>query len=328
MQETRIISRALWASLMILCLICPADGYAKDKPAPLRGMRVLLHVEPEHIDSVLSKLQKRLEEAGIENPAVEKTGDEIISIKLPGVHDIQHIRRLVEERGFVQWILVAEDVMQKAAYAPRKLQRIYDRVVSELEKNDESTDSASWTFEELDSRLHELDLVPADTILRIWERKDSTTGEVDKIPLLLRSTQDAAQVVSGDELKPEKVVAKTDAMMTPIINFEMKLEAAKRFGQITKEYNSNSENAIAATVDRTRGWRMAILIDNRVITAPVIQSEILHGKGVIIGFDSMAEAKDVAAKLKSGSLPVKPTIKRIHYVLKQTKETWDRQSDE
>jgi protein-export membrane protein SecD len=274
-------------------------------------MRVKLHVEPEYLDSVLPRLQKRLEEAGIRNPTVEKAGEESILIDLPGMRDVQRIKRLVEQRGFVQWILVAEDAMQKAAYAPTNLQRIYDGVVSELEKNDESADPGSWTFEELDSRLHELDLVPTETILRIWERKDPTTAKVEKIPLLLRSNPDMAQVVSGDELKPDKVTAKTDAMTNPIISFEMKAEAAKRFADVTREYNANAENAVSVDLNRKRGWRIAILVDNKILTAPAIQSEILHGKGVISGLSSMAEAEDLAAKLRSGSLPVKPTIRTI-----------------
>ena len=54
----------------------------------------------------------------------------------------------------------------------------------------------------------------------------------------------------------------------------------------------------------------------------------IYGKGIISGLSDEAEAKDLAAMLKSGSLPVKPTITRIHYVLKETKKTGDKQSDE
>lgn len=66
-------------------------------------------------------------------------------------------------------------------------------------------------------------------------------------------------------------------------------EGAKMFADITK-------NNI--------GKPLAILLDGQVISAPVIQSEILGGQAQITGSFSIQEANDLSRGLKYGALPV------------------------
>ncbi len=51
------------------------------------------------------------------------------------------------------------------------------------------------------------------------------------------------------------------------------------------------------------GKRMAILLDNRVVTAPVIREAITGGRAQIDGFASLKDASDVAIELRAGALP-------------------------
>ena len=52
------------------------------------------------------------------------------------------------------------------------------------------------------------------------------------------------------------------------------------------------------------GRELAIVLDNRVISAPTVQSAITGGQGVITGNFSADEAKNLAVVLNSGALPV------------------------
>ncbi len=75
---------------------------------------------------------------------------------------------------------------------------------------------------------------------------------------------------------------------SPVVSFKFDTVGGKKFGEVT------SENV---------GSRLAIVLDNEVISAPVIQTAILGGNGVITGSFSVKEANDLALLLRSGALP-------------------------
>ncbi len=73
-----------------------------------------------------------------------------------------------------------------------------------------------------------------------------------------------------------------------VVSFKFNALGGKKFGEATK-------NNI--------GERLAIVLDNEVISAPVIQSAILGGSGVISGSFTVKSANDLALLLRSGALP-------------------------
>jgi preprotein translocase subunit SecD len=70
-------------------------------------------------------------------------------------------------------------------------------------------------------------------------------------------------------------------------NFVLSQDASKRFGAFTGSHI---------------GDRLAIVLDNQVMSAPVIKSKITDN-GVIEGLSGQDEAKDLALNLRSGALP-------------------------
>jgi preprotein translocase subunit SecD len=79
----------------------------------------------------------------------------------------------------------------------------------------------------------------------------------------------------------------------PIVTFRFDSAGARRFGRVTQE-NVN--------------FPFAIVLDNKVISAPVIREPILGGTGQISGNFTVQEANDLAVLLRSGALPAKLTI--------------------
>lgn len=74
----------------------------------------------------------------------------------------------------------------------------------------------------------------------------------------------------------------------PVVTFRFDTRGAIAFGEIT-----------SANV----GQRFAIVLDNQVITAPVIQQPITGGTGQISGSFTTASANDLAVLLRAGALP-------------------------
>ena len=98
-------------------------------------------------------------------------------------------------------------------------------------------------------------------------------------------------LLTGGALKKADVTH--DNLGRPQIQFEMNQEGAKKFAEITR-------NNI--------GRKLAITLDGKVQTAPMINSEIPSGNGVITGNYTLEEAKATATLLNAGALPVKAEV--------------------
>jgi protein-export membrane protein SecD len=72
--------------------------------------------------------------------------------------------------------------------------------------------------------------------------------------------------------------------------------------------NTAGATAFADATQRFVGRQFAIVLDEQIISAPVIQSPILGGSGQIEGNFTAATANDLAILLRAGALPVELTI--------------------
>jgi preprotein translocase subunit SecD len=79
----------------------------------------------------------------------------------------------------------------------------------------------------------------------------------------------------------------------PIVTFRFNTSGGRRFAQVTQE---------------NVGRPFAIVLDNEVISAPVIREPILGGSGQISGNFTVEAANDLAILLRAGALPAPLTI--------------------
>jgi len=100
---------------------------------------------------------------------------------------------------------------------------------------------------------------------------------------------DAKAVLTGDQLVDATSTADSQTPGNWEVNFTLNSRGARVFAKVT------GENV---------GRYLAISLDGRVSSAPVIQGKIPSGSGVIQGRFSNAEASDLALLLRAGALPV------------------------
>ncbi|MGI4776230.1 MAG: protein translocase subunit SecD [Janthinobacterium lividum] len=93
-------------------------------------------------------------------------------------------------------------------------------------------------------------------------------------------------IVSGDQLTNAQ--ASFNQNSQPVVAFSFNNLGGKLFGEITK---NNS------------GKRLAIVLDNKLLSAPVINEPILGGSGIISGNFSVESANELALLLRAGALP-------------------------
>ena len=92
-------------------------------------------------------------------------------------------------------------------------------------------------------------------------------------------------IMTGNDLKSARPMM--DANGNPSVSFTLKSEPAKQFADFTGE---------------NTGERLAIVLEDKVYAAPVINARI-QGEGMITGNFTFQEAKDLALLLNSGALP-------------------------
>ncbi len=96
----------------------------------------------------------------------------------------------------------------------------------------------------------------------------------------------AAAVIEGDDLTDAQ--AAFDSNGQPAVNFRLNPTGGRIFGEYTAE---------------NIGQPFAIVLDGKVVSAPVIRSHIPGGSGIISGNFSIEETSTLAIQLRAGALP-------------------------
>ncbi len=84
------------------------------------------------------------------------------------------------------------------------------------------------------------------------------------------------------------------------------LEFDQRTGvpQIVLQFDAEGTKLFAEITSRNLQKRVAIFLDNEILSAPTVNSAITDGRAVITGQFTVSEAKELVTRLNSGALPV------------------------
>lgn len=111
---------------------------------------------------------------------------------------------------------------------------------------------------------------------------DKDTGREFRIPFLVKKRV----MLTGDVLSDARV--SIGQFNDPYVSIEFDGKGGREFERITAENVKK---------------RMAVVLDNTIYSAPVIQERISGGRAQITGTFSMQEANDLAIVLRAGALP-------------------------
>ena len=124
--------------------------------------------------------------------------------------------------------------------------------------------------------------VPPGTEILYQVRQDPESGKTIKVPFLLRKRT----LLTGAYLTNARV--EFDQFNVPYVSIKFDKKGARIFERITGDNVKK---------------RLAIVLDNTVASAPVIQEKIAGGQARITGNFTLDEAKDLAIVLRAGALP-------------------------
>src|SRR5688572_28202372 len=218
---------------------------------------------------------------------VQDAGGGLIRLTVPQAAITERIRQSVEQS--IQ--IIERRVNELGTVEPLIQRQGIDRILVQVPGLQDPTRLKELLGKtaKLDFRLVDLS-IPADQAQQAGVPPDSELlyGAKQREPYVIKRQV----AVSGADL--------TDAQpgfdqrtSEPIVSFRFNSNGARRFAQISQE---------------NVGKPFAIVLDNEVISAPVIREAILGGSGQISGSFGVQEANDLAILLRAGALPAPLTI--------------------
>ena len=235
----------------------------------------LVRRKKEVIDQSIEILRRRVDETGTIEPTIVRQGDDRILLQVPGIKDTTDLKRNINQTAKLTFHLVNEDVAVSGQNIPANLPPTTTLIPTrEGMQALRATNPKAW--EEIQSANPKLS---AEQICRRYQPPC--------LPVFKRV------VVGGEDLDDAKATFENQQRARPIISFM---------------FNSAGGRAFCAATRANIGKRLAIQLDNEIISAPVVQSAICGGSGIITGVFTTQQTQEQALLLRSGALPATLSI--------------------
>lgn len=226
-------------------------------------------------------------QAGVSEVSIDREGDRfVLSLTEDGIEE--RLRSAIDQSlGVLERRINALGTTEPAIQR-QGTERILVQVpgledTAQLKEILGSTANMSFHLECLDGNLADALQTRAPVGCEIANSDDPAEGQI----LIVSRSE-----LSGDDLVDAQPSFDSQTN-EPIVTFRFNRRGGTIFGQLTQE-----------NVNR----RFAILLDGKVVTAPVIRSPILGGSGQIEGNFTVESANNLAILLRAGALPAKLTI--------------------
>lgn len=278
-------------------------------------------------------IRNRVDQYGVSEPSIQRQGSRRIIVELPGIAKEEEAKQLLQGTALLEFRLVKDpdftyQIMERIDKALAKvLAAGNDSLLAELSdttKKSDTTAAADTTQKQLteeefkqqhpffsvalldpqgrsaDAFVKEDD---RNKILR-WLSMPEVKKEIPDNVEFVYSAKPVSTTQDGKKVYFMYLVNKqpeltggvvTNAVATldpnssaPIVNMEMNSEGAVEWARIT-----------GANI----GKRIAIMLDGKVFSAPVVRGKIPGGRSQIEGMENLDEAKLLEIVLKAGALP-------------------------
>lgn len=234
-------------------------------------------VTREEMEQAVEVIRQRVDSLGVTEPEIQIQGTNQVSVNIPGITDD---RRAVEvigrtaQLGFYE-VLAIEEVLSVP-------QGELEETKSELEEDLRGDDA----FEEGETKI-------------LFEESPSPTGQGTYVAGYIVNDQPD---ITGEALDSANLSRDQAGKLQ--VTMEFTREGAGQFADLS---GSIAENALASGQPGT--GRLAIVLDDDVVSAPVVEQAITGGNVVIENQSSPTglpedEARELEIVLQTGALPV------------------------
>ncbi|MCM1292036.1 MAG: protein translocase subunit SecD [Bacteroides sp.] len=249
----------------------------------------------DRVNSSANVLRQRIDQFGVVAPNIqelEKDGQ--ILLELPGVTDHERMEELLKASANLEFFTeqpVENYMSELRAFDSELKQRdgkgFFEHFTDYYPQGMVVGRATKAEMAVIDSLLQEAQNDRKFYDLRFaWGVKPTADPRGDLFELYSMKTDGGEAILSGDVVKEAHMDFDKQAGGT-YVSMDMNTEAANRWASIT------GQNV---------GKRIAIVLDNRVYSAPTVNDKISGGRSQITGNFTPDEGKDLANVLKSGKM--------------------------
>ena len=240
----------------------------------------ITELKEQAIKQSIEVIRNRIDEFGVSEPLISAKGDDRILVQLPGVKDAEKAKDLIQRTAKLEMAIVDE------AFPPEKLFPLIEKAER---KGRYSLEEKGLSYRDYIKRLNK-DLkkkFPANSRLVFEKAPSAKTLKAGKIPYLI----DLNQSVQGSLLEDASVAFDSE-FNNPLVSFKFQPEGRRLFSDLTS---------------KVIGKRLAVILDNVLKSAPVVQSRISDRGQISLGTGNyeeiLQEANMIATTLRAGALP-------------------------
>ncbi len=303
-------------------------------------------VTAEAVQRALDIMRERVDAFGVAEPELQQVGADQLEVNLPGVDDAERAAAQVGSTAqlfFYDWeanVLDADcrpnDTQPNGGQQPvtglfNAVQRASECPPQRDRNNVESADPRFYAFDRISRRAFN-DGLPAESRAAALEdltAEQRSRARVLKVPEGILVVRDEAAgpnapepdrwwiirdnpALSGTDIRNPEQSFDESAGNQPIVTFEFSDDGRRSFQEITREIaQRGADNALPGTTPDTGSQRFAIVLDNELVSAPIINyrenPDGIDGStgAQISGSFTPQTAQDLATVLQIGALPLK-----------------------
>ncbi|HEX6789981.1 MAG TPA: protein translocase subunit SecD [Candidatus Krumholzibacteria bacterium] len=306
------------------------------------------NAKKDAVDRVIKILRNRIDQFGVAEPVIQKQGEKRIIIELPGLEDLDRAEKLIGQTAKLEFRLVREqdEVGRTLTMLDKTLQGVSaDSAATDTTKAS-TVATNDKTASAVDSLLPELQTDqdpnmpmpeaspdrPFTSYLISYVDGGVVVDErlVPKVTALLQTAEaqraiptNSAFLWADETIQLEGVTGRVLylAEKNATIDGSALVDAQTRNdpddpSRLNVAFTLNRQGAIkfGRFTGENIGRRIAIVLDERVRSAPAVQSKIPNGEGRITGMADDEEAADLAIVLRAGALPAKVSVVELRAI--------------
>lgn len=254
---------------------------------------MVLVVRRDAVDQTINTIRTRIDKMGVTEPSISRRGADKIQIQLPGFDNPEEAKSLIGRTAQLEFQMCDDktDFLTKLKDLPAGVQLAttgYSRPNGSQGK-DIFLEFAEEKFPEVKAYLK--DKVPAENIIKY--------GQLG--PGHMRTyTLENKVILTGEDLIDAQVSQAGDMDPRPAVSMTFSAGGARIFDELTKVNIGN---------------RMAIVLEEKVDSAPVFNTRIPNGRAnITMGGsrnheETLRDANQLSLVLKSGALPAPVTFR-------------------
>ncbi|MDP9121972.1 MAG: protein translocase subunit SecD [Acidobacteriota bacterium] len=241
-----------------------ADRYLQRWSHSEQGGTVIFQMRPDEagktrdmaVTQALQTIRNRVDAFGVSEPVIQPASGYRVVVQLPGVDDLDRVRRLIKNTAFLEFRIVQFPLGGGGVGSKEEI------------------------------LAHFNGRVPDDVEVLEGDRQDRRTHTVTGKEYY---AVERRRTVTGRDLRTAR--PSQGQFNEPVVNFTLTPDGSKAFADLTGS---------------SVGRGLAIVLDGRVVSAPVVKSKI-SDSGVIEGGFDQKGAEDLSTTLRSGALPASIT---------------------